>query len=283
MNSEETEINDEPAETQPSGIDLKDIYYVLFRHKWLVLVGFLVGIVSAGTVYFLKPPKYQSVALLFVRYVLEKQNRSLDPTDTDSHIQSPDSAGSGILGAEKLILSSFDSASHVADTIGPEKILAKVGHGTDRFRAAGFISGNLTTEVLGNNMIRVAFEHPDPELVQPVLRQLITNYLEKSYVIRRPPGVFDEVLTRRAEDLRLSLKETEDKLSKLKKDAGVSSLEETKKAQAEQISRIRADLISADAELAAQKAGLEESVQTAMPDSRSNSNLVAADVSVPSE
>ena len=74
--------NDETAETRPSGIDLNGIYYVLFRHKWKILICFVVGIVSSAAVYFLRPPRYQSEALLFVRYVMEKENKSLEPTAT---------------------------------------------------------------------------------------------------------------------------------------------------------------------------------------------------------
>src|SRR5205814_6134135 len=111
MNSEETMTNDETAETRPSGIDLNGIYYVLFRHKWKILVCFIFGIASAAAVYFLKPPKYKSEAELFVRYVLEKQSKPLEPTDTDSQIKNPDSGGFGILGVERITLTSFDLAS----------------------------------------------------------------------------------------------------------------------------------------------------------------------------
>jgi len=41
-------MNDEKLESQPSGIDLNDIYYVLFRHKWKIVIFFVAGIVAAS-------------------------------------------------------------------------------------------------------------------------------------------------------------------------------------------------------------------------------------------
>jgi uncharacterized protein involved in exopolysaccharide biosynthesis/Mrp family chromosome partitioning ATPase len=261
MNTEGTMLDDESAEARPSGFSLKDVYYVFFRHKTMILVGLFLGIVSSVGVYFYKPPKYQSIAVLFVRYVVEQGSKSLDPAANDSQIKSPDSGGGGIIGTERVILASFDSAKVVAAIIGPEKILAKVGGGTNRLQAAGVITGDLATEAMGNDMIKVTFEHPDPALVQPVLRQLITNYFYRHYEFHQPGG-FDEVLEKRAEELGVSLKQTEDKLTKLKRDAGVTSLEETKKAYADQISKIRTDLSTAQAELAGEKAALVEPIDS---------------------
>ena len=278
MNTEGTMMDDESAETRPSGFSLKDVYYVFFRHKTMVLVGLFLGIASSVAVYFYKPPKYQSIAVLFVRYVVEQGSKTLDPAANDSQIKSPDSGGGGIIGTERVILASFDSAKEVAAIIGPEKILAKVGGGTNQLQAAGVITGDLATEAMGNDMIKVTFEHPDPALVQPVLRQLITNYFYRHYEFHQPGG-FDEVLEKRAEELSVSLKQTEDKLTKLKRDAGVSSLEETKKAYSDQISKVRADLSAAQAELAGEKAALSEPVDSP----RENTNTTVIEPKVPSD
>ena len=278
MNTEGTMMDDESAETRPSGFSLKDVYYVFFRHKTMILAGLLLGIASSVAVYFYKPPKYQSIAVLFVRYVVEQGSKTLDPAANDSQIKSPDSGGGGIIGTERVILASYDSAKEVAAIIGPEKILAKVGGGTNQLQAAGVITGDLATEAMGNDMIKVTFEHPDPALVQPVLRQLITNYFYRHYEFHQPGG-FDEVLEKRAEELSVSLKQTEDRLTKLKRDAGVTSLEETKKAFSDQISKVRADLITAQAELAGEKAALSEPVDPP----RENTNTTVIELKVPSD
>src|SRR5258708_17005236 len=61
-------------EQQPahSGMNLFDILFMLFRHKWKILSFGLGGLLAAGAVYLLVPPVYESDAKLFVRYVLDK-------------------------------------------------------------------------------------------------------------------------------------------------------------------------------------------------------------------
>ena len=50
---------------------LGDIYYVLFRHKWKILLCTLTGLLAAVGVYKFFPQPYQSEAKLFIRYVTE--------------------------------------------------------------------------------------------------------------------------------------------------------------------------------------------------------------------
>src|SRR5947208_11384060 len=169
MYSEETIMNDDSRQAEPPGMDIRDLYYVVFRHKWKIIVFFVAGVLAVAALNFLRPTPYQSEAKLLVRYVLEREGKSLSPSSPNSEIKSPDSAGLNIINAEMEILGSFDLACQVADFIGPERVLAKVGGGTNRIRAAGVIKGNLVIEAPGkSSVIRVVFEHPDPQLVQPV-------------------------------------------------------------------------------------------------------------------
>ena len=46
------------------GISLVDIYFVLFRRKWLILFFAVLGLVAGGGYYATKQPLYQSSALL---------------------------------------------------------------------------------------------------------------------------------------------------------------------------------------------------------------------------
>ncbi len=55
-----------------------DIYYVLFRHKWKIILLSLAGIVAAVAFYYLKPPPYQSQAELLIQYVPEATAHASD-------------------------------------------------------------------------------------------------------------------------------------------------------------------------------------------------------------
>ena len=48
-----------------------DIYYVLFRHKWKIILLALAGIAAAAAFHSRNPPPYESQAELFIQYVPE--------------------------------------------------------------------------------------------------------------------------------------------------------------------------------------------------------------------
>src|SRR5437899_4092603 len=87
MTPEEIIMNDEKSEIQPSGIDLNDMYYVLFRHKWKIILFSLVGILAAAAMYVVTPPVYQSAAKLLIPYVLDREAKSMNPAAQDSEIR----------------------------------------------------------------------------------------------------------------------------------------------------------------------------------------------------
>ncbi len=168
-------MNDKRQGEQPGGMGLDDIYYVLFRHKWKIMVLSLLGVSAAAAFHFLQPPLYQSEAELYIRYISE--GRSLSPSGLDPKTRSPDERGDTIISSEAEIIQSFDLAQRVATNVGAEKILAKLGGGKDLNPAASYIKKHLSIELLKkSSVINVIFQHPDPDLVQQVLRAIIETY-----------------------------------------------------------------------------------------------------------
>jgi len=256
MNND-SRLRGEEIRQDAGSIELGDIFYVLFRRKWLVLTFALLGLLAAAALWKFKPPLYQSQAKLMVRYVVD--NRSPSSLDTDPQVRTPDAGGQNVINSEVEILTSLDITREVARVLGPEKILAEAGGSNDLSAAAAVIRLGLTPDVpLRSSIITLKFAHPDPELAQAVLQQLIEVYLKKHAEIHRNVGLFDEFLTQQTDTLRSRLAQTEESLKKLKSDAGIISLEESKKAYAELSSKIRQGLLDAEAELAQRRSGLEE-------------------------
>jgi succinoglycan biosynthesis transport protein ExoP len=238
---------------------LGDIYYVLFRHKWKILICSATGLVAAIALYKLHPPPFQSEAKLFIRYVITDHKTLGGPVGSDDTTKSPDRGGETIMATELQILTSLDLAKQVAETIGPEKILAKKGENNDLDHAAGVILSGLTAEVPPeSSVIQITFKHPDSSIVQPVLSQIIDAYLKKHVEIHSAVGIVGDFLTQETDQLRSDLAETENQLRQALDKAGVVSLEDAKKSYADQISRIRQDIFSAEAELAERSAILKE-------------------------
>ena len=246
------------VEAQPPALNLGDLYYIFFRHKWMILVIFLAGIAGAAGFYLTKPPVYESEAKILIRYILENKGATPAPgTPSGSLVMSPDSRGENIVNSEIQILTSLDLAGQVADLIGPEKILAKMGGGNDRNRAAAVIRNGLIVDVpQHSNILRILFRHPDPSMTQPILSQLVDSYFKRHVEIHQGVGALDDFFSRQADQLRSRLSQTEDDLKKLRTDTQILSLEENKHTVMAERERIEQDLFSAEAELAEQTTAL---------------------------
>ena len=243
-----------PVEAKPSVISPADIYYILFRQKWKLISFFALAVAGGIGAYFIRPPFYQSEAKLLVKYVLERKPESMTP---GSQISSVAPGKEGILSVEGVLLTSRDVAEKVAEFVGSEKILAKVGGGDNRAKAVKVIMGGTKVDATPRSSdLLVTFRHPDPDVVQPVLSQLINSYRDRHVQFHQKLGALDEFLTQKTDELGSSLRETEAKLRELKSKAGVISIEETKKEYVAQLTKINQDLINAEAQLAQRKAAL---------------------------
>src|ERR1700737_648343 len=110
---------DEPR----SGMNAYEILFILFRHKWKILLCSAIGLLSAGAVYFLLPPLYESQAKLFVRYVVDKS--AIDSLDTQ--IKEPNPQTDMVINSEVEILASSDLAQAVAQSIGVDRLVPDAG------------------------------------------------------------------------------------------------------------------------------------------------------------
>jgi uncharacterized protein involved in exopolysaccharide biosynthesis/Mrp family chromosome partitioning ATPase len=242
---------------QAAGLNLADIYYILFRHKWKIIFLSVAGFLAAALVYFTVPASYTSEAKLFIRYILE--SRLPSGIAGDQQIKTLDTGGVNIINSEIEIIKSLDLAVQVAKAIGPERILGKGSLETNEFAAAVVLQRGLTVEVPPrSDILRIVFQHPNREIVQPVLTQLIDAYLLKHVEIHRSVGAFDDVLMKQTDALRTQLAQTEQELRRAKTNAGVMSIEDSKKAYTEELSKIRQELFNAQAELAGREAALAE-------------------------
>ncbi|MBI3867980.1 MAG: hypothetical protein HY299_05550 [Verrucomicrobia bacterium] len=231
------------------GFDLASIYFVLFRHWKLLVVFAVISVVSAAVAYVRIKPTYTSEAELIVKYVEER--KAFAPNPQDSQVMSTDNRGENIMNSEVEIFKSFDLALEVAELIGPEKVLAKLGGGTNRISAAVSIRGGTKVEPLRkSNIMLVSFTHPDAELVQTILTRLIEVYKNRHKEIHRSLGPMDDIIKRQRDALRLALSDTESELLKVQTNNGILSIEESKRALTERISRLSEQVATAEAQLA---------------------------------
>ncbi len=259
-------------------LTLGDIYFVIFRHKWKIILLALAGLVAAVTFYLLHPPLYQSEAELFIRYITDTKPMT-GPADNSMQTSDP---GGSVINAEMQILTSFDLAQQVANTIGPEKILARAGGGKDAMAAAYLVRQGLkVSPTEKSSVINIAFQHPDPAIVQPVLNELIAEYLSKHTEIHQALGTEDDFLAEQTSQRRAEIAQTERELMMAKTNLGIISLDDTKQNIADQISKYQGQLFDLEVELATRR-GMAGKGEVAAPTNQLATNAVAA-VEIPAD
>src|SRR5688572_29504256 len=104
-------MNEQNSNTQQgSGFAISDILFIVFRHKWKILLFAILGAVGAGVVWRIKQPPYQSNAKLLIRYVTDSRGLSPGGAAGSDVIRSPDTYGSTVVNSEIEILMSYDLA-----------------------------------------------------------------------------------------------------------------------------------------------------------------------------
>ncbi len=246
------------------GLQVSDIYYILFRHKWKILICTLAGLIAAGVLYKQRSPFYTSQAKLMVHYVMDPRV----PTTAGGEARAPDGRGETLMNAEIEILTSFDLLQEVAAAVGPARVLGADGlreasgaasNSTNAMgleaRAAGQIKDRLRIAPPGKgNVLAVEFSHTDPRVTQDVLSSLIQLYFAKHNKIHNPLDY--ESLAKKADSYRAIISDLEEKLRTLKTSAKVVSIEDTMKAHLVRISSIQTELGAAKAELAEKNAAV---------------------------
>lgn len=239
---------------EPSpGFSLVDVYFVVFRRKWLILAFTVAGLITASAYYFLRPPPYQSTAKLMIKYVTD--SRPENPVENGSQVASVSELNSTIMNSELQILSSLDLYKEVATNIGAGKVLAKIGGGNDDMTAASVISSGVEVEPSReSSVINITFRHPDATVVQPVLAAIIDAYREKHMQVHKAIGISDDFLTEKTLDLQQQISQIEEELRMAKTNAGIIDVDAETKNYSDEITRIQRELFQAQADLADRQA-----------------------------
>ena len=238
------------------GIGLVDIYFVIFRRKWLIVFFAAIGVL-AGLGYFLtKQPPYQSSAELMISYVTD--SRPDDIGGSGARTISLSEQGLNVMNSEMKILTSFDLYLQVATNVGPE-ILKKIGAGNDIVSAASIISEGLRVEPShDSSVILITFRHPDQTIVSPVTAAIIDEYLNLHLKFHSSIGISDALLTEKSSQLKAQIALTDAELHMVKTNAGIVDVAIEQKNYSDEIARIRHDLFMARADLAEHQANMAE-------------------------
>lgn len=257
-------MSDSQYEADAHGLKLNDFVFILFKHKWKILLSGTAGIVAAVGAYFLLPSVYESQAKLLVRYVVEKS--AVD----DPSVKTPGASdGMNLINSELEILTSQDLIIQVAEAVGIDQLLRKriardAQSGASwsvpepELKATRTIRQNLrVTAVKETNIISVSYKNTNPDMAVKVLQELVSRYFDKHLEVHRSTGAFDFV-RRETDQLRSQLNQTEKELKELDDRAGIISPAVTETNLTADLARAEEESSITGAELAAQQARVTE-------------------------
>jgi Mrp family chromosome partitioning ATPase/uncharacterized protein involved in exopolysaccharide biosynthesis len=248
-------MNPATNNTPSPGLDLRDILFVVFRHKWKIISISTLGILGAAALYLFWPVPYRSEAKLFIKYVIDTRV-PVQGGASDPKLGMPsERTGANVINTEIEILTSLDLAQQAAAELPPD-ILVKLAGGTNLAYAALVIRKSLLPDVgKQSDVILAIFKHKDPDVVQPVLKQVIDTYLIRHAEIHRAIGLYGD-LTKERDQIKSRLVATEEAVRKAKRAVGIFSLDDSRKSYGEQLAKLQQAIMDTDAQLAERQAEL---------------------------
>src|SRR5436190_8645192 len=228
-----------------SGLSQEDVYFTLFRHKWLILGFCCLGVAGAVAVRVLRPPLYMSVAKLMVQNVTVRDKQA---PGEEGHMLNTQMGAASTIANEVDILASGDVSMRAAEAVGAAKILAMKGGGNSIQSAAGVVGSGLSVDPPRTAVLTVTFKHPDKTIVQPVLSAVLTNYFQKHLDVYLGDKGQEDRLSEQMEQVRLKLAQTDEALKVAKKEANMPFPEEATRALQDQVVKIKGDLWAAKQE-----------------------------------
>jgi uncharacterized protein involved in exopolysaccharide biosynthesis len=215
-------------EEQQQTYSLRDVMAILFKHKWKVIISFVV--IAIGTVvaaYILTPPKvYVARAVLMVKFGREFTSVSEVGPDRQSISQS------AIIATEMQILTSADIANKVVEVIGPYTLFPSLANGQvtgkalQELAAMQFRQNIFVKDVKNSNLIEVYYRHENPVIAAKVTN-IITDIFQEKHL-----QVFSDnkspFLDEQQQVYQEKLKESESRLSGFRQKYQVYSLDQQK-------------------------------------------------------
>ncbi len=194
---------------QPQSLPIRDILTILLKHKYKMLVTFLLVLAVTGAVLLYTPKKYVARAVVMVKPGREFVQIS------EVGDQKPQLNQESVIGTEMQILTSRDLIERVVNAIGPEELfpdLTALPPGA-RLEPAilSFRQNTGVNPVKGSTLIEVYFQSMRPEIASRAVNALVDLLKEKHLQVFSDP---------KSSFLEGQLKEYEEKLRKSENSIG---------------------------------------------------------------
>ena len=234
----------EPKSAKAS-FGVQDILFVLFKHKWKILICSVLGFTAAAAVYLARKPLYESSAKILIKDVIQRGGVDVE----DNVVATGGRSGDQAINTELEILRSEDLATEVAEAVGLDRIIPDANGEVSPIDAAYVVMGGLEVSPVsrGSNIVLVTFRNPDPLLTRDVLQEVMRIYPDKHLEVHRSTGAIESVANEEKE-ARARLERTEKELNRLRSESRIISVSEESLSYATRRDKMKQDLINAQAE-----------------------------------
>lgn len=155
----------------------RGVVETLRRHGWKLALCLACGVGAAIALPRVRPGSYQSEAKLLIRSVIQTGSSQTSGQASVTALV-PVSEQTRVMNDQAEILRSATLAERVVEQIGAKRIL-RLENRNDLVRAAAVVKEGLNVRMPENsNVILISFRHPDATLSQPVLREVIEQFLK---------------------------------------------------------------------------------------------------------
>lgn len=263
-------------------LTMRDLVYVLFRHKWKMLLFFTSVFCLFVLVTVTSSPIYRSEAKLLLK--VGRESVTLDPTASTGPVMHVTQSRLSEINSEIEILRGRDLIEQVVDSIGCDQLMmtSKAAGGGSSFKQQikSLLSGPkkilkkcLMVEPLSerkqvllkvydnlyvgadkdSNIIKISYTSKSPEMARQVVSKLIELSLEKHIAAYRTPGSY-EFFVEQTAHLKQKLKASEEQLKALKNRVGINSIDQQQKNLLDRIQMVEIEKNTAVSDLASSNA-----------------------------
>ena len=198
---------------QQQSLNMLDLLTVFFKHKWKILISFVLVAGVTCVIVLQVPKQYVARAVVMVKF-----GREFVPVSEVGDAKPPSMNQDSIINTEIELLTGSDLTEKVVDTVGVEELYPELGKNPlppEWRREVAFINfrQNLTVNAIkGSNLIEIHFQSESPAVAAQAVNTLVELLKEKHLrVFSDPKSSFLEAqLKEYQEKLRISETEIEE-------------------------------------------------------------------------
>ena len=224
---------------------LRDLLYVIFKHRAKMITIFLAVVITVTICSFLMPPVYEASSRILVKFGRENVFMPTSPTVSGSPPVLFDSSKGERINSAIEMLKGRNLIEKVVSDIGVKHIYPDIDK---EEQAIPTFEKKLTVEgIEKSDIINIKFQHGDPVIASQVVNKLIDIFFDHHLSVYKQSQKYD-FFGDQVKLLEKKLKDSENELKNFRKQNNISSLEEQKTLLLNQISELELQLVKTRSE-----------------------------------